>query len=110
MAKSIAERVASYRDMGFGPRTVAEFERSLRETAEFGPLGFVQRDIDRVMTAITEGVPGAGQRTTEQQNMVTRGLKLVEGVASMPIADARRVRKSLRGVAERSGIDFRIRL
>ena len=100
MPKSIEEQVAAFRASGFGPQTVARFERSLRETAEFGPLGFVQRDIDRMTAAIT----GAGVAGAPGPRVLARVTKLAADAVDMPIQDARRVRRALQRIADTAGI------
>ncbi len=104
MAKSIEAKVAAYRELGYGPKTVARFERSLRETAEFGPLGFVQRDIGRIMDAITEGLPGGPLVASRQQGLMARATKAVADLASLPIEDARKAREAVKRIAETAGI------
>lgn len=101
MVRSIEERVAAYAGQGYGPLTVARFERALREAAELGPLGAVQADISRLTAAITGGAKPQGPFAPAALSRLTG---LAADAVDMPLKDVRRVRDTLRRALERAGL------
>ncbi|KKN30528.1 hypothetical protein LCGC14_0833130 [marine sediment metagenome] len=67
-------------------------------------IGFLQRDIERLVGAITGAVAPAGLGPYFSPSVIARATKLAQDAASMPIEDARRAKKALQRIAENAGI------
>lgn len=93
--------------VGFGPTRVARYERAMTEVAQFGPLGFLQRDAERIKAAITTVLPATSLPAERAQTLVDRANKLAEGIVNMPLEDARRARKALQRIAGEFGVGLR---
>jgi len=104
MANDIDRKERAYREMGFGAITAGRYGRALREAAELGPLGAIQKDIARMTAAITGAPAPPGYGPPFSPAMLARATGLAEDAVNMPLEDARRVRDSLRGMLRRAGI------
>ena len=96
--------MASFREVGMGPIRAGRYERALRETLQYGPLGFLQRDAERIRDAITKGLPYAPMPTERQQTLIARANKMAQDILNMPLADAKKARESLKRIAREVGV------
>jgi len=101
----IAYAAHRFAEVGFGPIRTERYRRALTEVSEFGPLGFLQRDAERLRAAITKGLPSIGAPTERQQTLVSRANKLATDILNMPLEDARKARRSLQRIARQVGIE-----
>ena len=106
MEERIESAVERFRQAGFGPLRVGRYQRALQETLQYGPLGFIQRDIERIRAAITKGLPYAPMPTERQQSLIAKANQLAQDIANMPIEDARRARQALQRIAREVGVQL----
>jgi len=97
--------VHRFAEVGFGPIRTGRYRRALTEISQFGPLGFLQRDAERLRAAITKGLPYAPMPTARQQTLIARANQLAQDILNMPLEDARRARKSLQRIVREVGIE-----
>jgi len=102
----IESAVESFKRIGFGPIHAGRYERVLRETLQYGPLGFLQRDAERIRDAITKGLPYAPMPTARQQSLIARANQMAQDIANIPIEDARRARQALQRIAREVGVQL----
>ena len=88
-----------FRDIGFGPLRVGRYERSMREVMQYGPLGFAQRDIERITKAIGQATGGRGDILSQAENLAQQAL-------TKPLEDVRRIRRRLQDMAKKAGAEF----
>ena len=91
--------VKGFRDIGFGPLHVGRYERSMKEVMRYGPLGFAQRDIERITKAISHVAGGQGDIASRAENLAQQAL-------NMPLEDVRKIRHRLQDMAKKVGAQF----
>jgi len=107
VAETIIEDAARmFSRVGMGPLHTERYRRAMMEVSQYGPLGFLQRDAERIRAAITKGLPGAPMPTARQQSLIARANQLAQDILNMPLEDARRARKSLQRIAHEVGVEL----
>ena len=103
----IEDAARMFERVGMGPLRTGRYRRAMTEVSQYGPLGFLQRDAERIREAITKGLPGAPMPTGRQQTLIARANKLAQDILNMPLADARKARGSLKRIAREVGVGLR---
>jgi len=102
----IEDAVDQFSRVGMGPLRTERYRRAMTEVTQYGPLGFVQRDAERIRAAITRGLPGAPMPTGRQQTLISRANKLAQDILNMPLEEARKARGSLKRIAREVGVEL----
>jgi len=103
---NIAYAAKKFSEVGMGPVRTARYKRAITEVSQYGPLGFLQRDAERIRAAVTKGLPYAQMPTGRQQTLIARANQLAQGIRNMPLADARKARESLKRIARQVGVEM----
>ncbi|GAH87353.1 unnamed protein product [marine sediment metagenome] len=102
----IEDAARMFERVGMGPVRTMRYKRAITEVSRYGPLGFLQRDAERIRAAITRGLPFAPMPTGRQQTLIARANKLAQDIIHMPLEDARRARESLKRIAREVGVEL----
>jgi len=102
----IEDAAEQFSRVGMGPVRTTRYKRALTEISQYGPLGFLQRDAERIRAAVTKGLPYAQMPTGRQQTLIARANQLAQGIRNMPLADARKARESLKRIARQVGVEM----
>jgi len=100
----IEDAVNMFSQVGMGPLRTERYRRAMTEVSQYGPLGFLQRDAERLRAAITKGLPFAPMPTGRQQTLIARANKMAQDILNMPLADAKKARESLKRIAREVGV------
>jgi len=103
----IDDAAEKFSRVGMGPVRTTRYKRALTEISQYGPLGFLQRDAERIRAAVTKGLPYAQMPTGRQQTLIARANQLAQGIRNMPLADARKARESLKRIARQVGVEMK---
>lgn len=102
----IEDAVNMFSQVGMGPLRTGRYRRAMTEVSQYGPLGFLQRDAERIRTAVAKGLPYAAMPTARQQSLIARANQLAQDIFNMPLEDARRARSSLQRIAREVGVEL----
>ena len=103
----IEDAAEQFSRVGMGPVRTARYKRAITEVSQYGPLGFLQRDAERIRAAITKGLPYAQMPTGRQQTLIARANQTAQSMLNMPLADARKARESLKRIARQVGVEMK---
>ncbi len=103
----IEDAARMFERVGMGPVRTMRYKRAITEVSQYGPLGFLQRDAERIRAAVTKGLPYAPMPTGRQQTLIARANKLAQSMINMPLADARKARESLKRIAREVGVEMK---